>query len=131
MKCNYKVKRSVFRIRLVQDLGLIPGLGRSPGEGKGYSLQYSGLENSTVHGGSQRAVHNWAAVTFTFQIKNWLPGKGLPWCLRPGFNSWTRRSSGKGNDNPLQYSCLENFMDRGTWQATVHGIGKSWTRLSD
>ena len=40
----------------VGDLGLIPGLGRSPGEGKGYSLQYSGLENSTdciVHGVAQ------------------------------------------------------------------------------
>ena len=34
----------------VGDLGLIPGLGRSPGEGKGYPLQYSDLENSTVHG---------------------------------------------------------------------------------
>ena len=33
------------------DLGLSPGLGRSPGEGKGYPLQYSGLENSMVHGG--------------------------------------------------------------------------------
>ena len=52
----------------VGDLGLIPGLGRSPGEGKGYLLQYSGLENS---------------------------------------------------------------MNRGAWQATVHGVPKSWTRLSD
>ena len=41
------------------------------------------------------------------------------------------RSPGEGNGNPLQYSCLENFMDRGTWRATVHGIAKSWTRLSD
>ena len=32
------------------------------------------------------------------------------------------RSPGGGNGNPLQYSCLENFMDRGTWWATVHGI---------
>ena len=32
--------------------------------------------------------------------------------------------------DPLQYSCLENSMDRGTWQGTVHGIEKSWTRLS-
>jgi len=32
-----------------------------------------------------------------------------------------RRSSGEGNGNPLQYSCLENPMDRGAWQATVHG----------
>ena len=37
------------------------------------------------------------------------------------------RSPGGGNGNPLQYSCLENPMDRGTWQATVHGVTKSWT----
>ena len=36
-----------------------------------------------------------------------------------------------GNGNPLQYSCLENPMDREAWQATVHGVAKSWTRLSD
>ena len=41
------------------------------------------------------------------------------------------RSPGEGVGNPLQYSCLENFMDRGTWRATVHGVTKSWTRLSD
>ena len=41
-----------------------------------------------------------------------------------------RRSSGGGNGNPLQYSCLENFMDRGAWQATVHGVTKSQTCLS-
>ena len=38
---------------------------------------------------------------------------------------------GEGNANPLQYSCLENLMDRGTWQATVHGVEKSQTQLSD
>ena len=32
---------------------------------------------------------------------------------------------------PLQYSCLENSMDRGAWRATVHGVAKSWTQLSD
>ena len=42
-----------------------------------------------------------------------------------------RRSFGKGNGNPPQYSCLENFMDRGAWQATVNGIAKSWTQLSE
>ena len=41
------------------------------------------------------------------------------------------RSPGEGNGNPLQYSCLENFMDRGAWQATVHGVAKSRTQLSD
>ena len=37
------------------------------------------------------------------------------------------RSSGVGNGNPLQYSCLENSMDRGAWQAIVHGLAKRWT----
>ena len=41
------------------------------------------------------------------------------------------RSPGEGNGNPLQYSCLENPMDRGAWWATVHGVAKSRTRLSD
>ena len=41
------------------------------------------------------------------------------------------RSPGEGNGNPLQYSCLENPMDRRTWRATVHGIAKSQARLSD
>ena len=45
-------------------------------------------------------------------------------------NSTTPLNSGGRNDNPLQYSCLENPMDRGAWQATVHGVAKSWTRLS-
>ena len=41
------------------------------------------------------------------------------------------RSSGGGNGNPLQNSCLENSMDRGAWQATVHGVRKSQTQLKD
>ena len=41
------------------------------------------------------------------------------------------RSPGEGNGNPLQYSCLENSMDRGTWRTTVHGVTKSRTRLRD
>ena len=36
-----------------------------------------------------------------------------------------------GNGNPLQYSCLENPMDRGAWQATVYGVTKNWTWLTD
>ena len=41
------------------------------------------------------------------------------------------RSPGGGNDNPLQYSHLKNPMDRGAWQATAHGVTKSWTQLRD
>ena len=48
-------------------------------------------------------------------------------CLIPGLG----RSPGRGNGNLLQYSCLENSMDIGTWQATIYGIAKSWTRLSN
>jgi len=40
-------------------------------------------------------------------------------------------TSGEGNGNPLQYSCLENPMDRGAWYLTVHGVPKSWTWLND
>ena len=40
------------------------------------------------------------------------------------------RSLGGGNGNPLQYSCLENSMDRGAWRATVHGVTRSQIRLS-
>ena len=65
----------------------------------------------------------------------------LPWLLKgqvspcdagdlgsvPGLG----RSPGEGNGNALQYSCLENLTDRGTWWATVHGVTKSQTQLSD
>ena len=61
--------------------------------------------------------------------------KNLPAMQRPGFDPWVekmgQRSPGEGNGDPLQYSCLENSMDRGDWWATVHGAAKSQTRLSD
>ena len=41
------------------------------------------------------------------------------------------KSPGVGNGNPLQYSCLENSMDREAWQVTVHGVAKSLTQVSD
>ena len=41
------------------------------------------------------------------------------------------RSPGEGNGKPLQYSCLENPMDRGAWQATVHRVAISQTQLGD
>ena len=40
-------------------------------------------------------------------------------------------TAGEGNGTPLQYSCLENPMDDGAWQAAVHGVAMSWTQLSD
>ena len=41
------------------------------------------------------------------------------------------QAPGEGNGNPLQYSCLENPMDKGAWWAIIHGVAKSLTRLSD
>ena len=69
-----------------RDTGLIPGLGRSPGEGCGNPLQYSCLENS-IDRGAWRAIVHWIA----------------------------KSRIGEGNGNPLQYPCLENPMDGGAW----------------
>ena len=64
--------------------------------------------------------------------------EGLPWWLSSkestcnaedaGWIPGSVRSPGEGNDNPLQYSCLGNPVDRETWRATVHGVAKSWTQ---
>ena len=54
------------------------------------------------------------------------PGNAGDMGLIPG----SGRSPGEGNGNSLQYSCLENSMDRGAWQATVHGVTQSRTQLS-
>ena len=51
-----------------------------------------------------------------------LPGSGI---------SESQDMEGEGNGNPLQCSRLENPMDGGAWQAAVHGVAKSWTRLND
>ena len=59
-------------------------------------------------------------------VKN-LPANGGNMGSIPGLG----RSPGEGNGNPLQYSCLENPIDRGAWQTTVYGVTKSWTQLSD
>ena len=84
------------------DLASIPGLGRSPGEGKGYPLQYSSLENSTdcmVHG----IAKSWTRLSH-FQIRKY---RYIQRC---------RYKQGR-HGNLLQYSCLENPMDSGAWWA--------------
>ena len=48
-----------------------------------------------------------------------------------GLTSGWGRAPEEGNGDPLQYSCLENPMDRGAWWTTVHGVAKSQTQLSD
>ena len=61
------------------------------------------------------------------QTVNNLPANAGDQDLIPGL----ARSPGEGNNNPLQYSFLENPMNRRAWQATVHGVAQSQTRLSD
>ena len=71
--------------------------------------------------GLQRVGHDWATNTHTHNI----PFYGYTtFCL-------SICQLIEGNGNPLQRSCLENPMDRGAWWATVHGVAKSRTRLSD
>ena len=60
----------------------------------------------------------------------------LPWSFAIASRLYCQFSlsspiSGEGNGTPLQYSCLENPMDGGAWWAAVHGVAKSWRRLSD
>ena len=62
----------------------------------------------------------------------------VPWLHRPSLSatfphkkSWCASGFGEGNGTPLQYSCLENPMDRGAWWAAVHGVAEGQTRLSD
>ena len=68
----------------------------------------------------------------------WVNSGSCWWTGRPGV-LWFMGSQGVRHNwatelnwsDPLQYSCLENSMDRGTWQAPAHGVTKSWTRLRD
>ena len=125
-----------------RDQGSIPGLGRSPGEGNGNPLQYSCLENSmdgrawqaTVHGVTKESDTT-EQLTFTITgasqvapvVQNIPANAGdiRDVGLIPGLG----RSPGDANGYQLQYSCLENSMDRVTWQVTVHEVAKSRTQL--
>ena len=71
--------------------------------------------------------YNTIGLQVVLVVNNLLPSAGdiRDVCLIPGL----ARSPGGGHDNPLQYSCLENPMDRGPWRATVLRIAQSWTRL--
>ena len=65
-------------------------------------------------------------------LPRWLRRYSLPAVRETQVHiSGSGRSPGEGNGNSLQYSCLENPVDGGAWQATVHRVAKSWTQLSD
>ena len=69
-----------------------------------------------------------------YKLPWWLSGKESA-CKAGAVEDWdwiprSGRAPGGRHSNPLQYSCLENPMDRGAWQATVHGVTKSQAQLS-
>ena len=115
------------------DPGLIPGSGRSPG---GNALQCSCLGNpmdrrtwrDTVRGVANSSPHK---DRFHAKRSSVSPdgSDGEESACNAGDAGLIQVR--EGNGNPLQDSCLENPLDRGSWQATVHGVTKSRTRLSD
>ena len=110
------------------NLGLIPGLGRFSGEGKGYPLQYSGLENS-VHG---------VTKSWTLSLSKGFPGgaevKKKSFCLqcgRPGFDPWVRKIPWR---RKWQSTLVFLLGESHGWRSFVGyspQVAKSWTRLSD
>ena len=135
------IKNPSTRVGDIRDVSSIPGSGRSPGGGHGNPLQYSCLEKpmdrgawqATVHGvtQSQTQLKRLSNSSSSTERDGGFPG-GLDsnlQCRRPGFDPG--RSPGEGNDLPLQCSCLENLIDRGAWQATVHRVANNQTQLSN
>ena len=83
--------------------------------------------------GKDAFVEQWAKWPLLTENRGFLGGsvvKNLPANAGDmgdvGSKPGSRRSPGGGNGNPLQYSCLENLMDRGAWCATVHRVAKAW-----
>ena len=101
------------------------------GEGNGNPLQCSCLENPSDGGAWWAAVYG-VAQSRT-RLSDWTEDGKESACNVGDLGSilGSGRSPGERNCNPLQYPCLENSMDRGVWQATVHGIAKSQTWPSD
>ena len=108
------------------DAGFFPGSGRSPGEGNAYPLQYSCLENF-------KNLRKWNKLVISklkkksdqdFLVVQWLRHHTLN---AGGLGSipGLGRSPGEGNAYPLQYSCLENSMNRRALWATVHRVAES------
>ena len=71
-------------------------------------------------------------VSFSVGFPRGFPGKESAYKAgEPGSIPTLGRCPGERHGNPLQYSCLENSMDRGAWRATIHGVTKSQALLSD
>ena len=120
-----------------RDLDSIPGSGRSPAERNGNPLQDSCLENPMDRGAWWATVHGVAKSrtrlsNFTYYFFLNFPGGSegkASACNAGDLGSipGSGRSPGEGSGNLLQYSCLENPMDREAWRVTVQRVAKSQT----
>ena len=122
-----RVSRPIFHCkRRCETTRFLPIIGKNNctcpgGEGQGSLAGYSpqGLKawdtTEQLNSNVALVVKNWPANAGDVRDVRLLPGSG--------------RFPGGGHGNPLQYSCLENPMDRGAWWATVHGVAQSRTRL--
>ena len=91
-------------------------------------IEADGLLSMGLH----RVRHDWRDLAAAAAAAGGLDGKASACNAEdPGSIPGLGRSPGEGNGNSLQYSCLENSMDREAWWATVQGVAKSWTQLSD
>ena len=112
---------------------LLPMLMTSCRETKSPGIKRNQWHNAVV--GSplgERPRWIWGRVSAKDGFPGALDSKESAWNTGdPGLMPGSGRSPGEGNGYPLQYSCLENPMDRGAWWATVHGVAKSQTRLRD
>ena len=101
-------------------------------------IPWTGEPDGLPSMGSHRVRHDWsdlaaAAAWLTLGFPGGSAVKNSP-ANNVGDSSLilgSGRSPGEGNGNPLQYSCLEDSMDKGAWGVTVHGVTKSGTQLSD
>ena len=97
-----------------------------------WNLMDRGAWQATVHGvpKSRTRLSDFNSLHFTFTVyrglPRWLSGKEstCQWRRQGFLMPGSGRYPGAGNGNPLQYSCLGNFMDKGAWQAILHGVTK-------
>ena len=126
------------------DLGSIPELGRSPGGGYGYPLQYScpedphgqrNLEGYSPWGRKELDMTQWLSMAQHSTVILKIRFASVPTSVPTRLSDFTftfhfsLSCIGEGNGNPLQCSCLENPRDNGAWWAAVYGVAQSQTRL--
>ena len=88
------------------------------------------LPGSSIHGILQARILEWVTISFSRGSSQPRNRTGVSCIGGRRFNALSHQGTpGEGHANSLQYSCLENPVDRGAQQATVHGVTQSWTRL--